>query len=370
MLSPKIAGLTMLALLLGIGAGRLSLPNSDTKGKHSKAGTNTRTANTRESDRSNDPGTYRAVSDILPGNEKREQKRIPTLLELLQMTNHRQVEKGAGRFAQSLDREGVMTTLERIETVPKIGMLYFVKAHLIMRLAELDPREAVRYLDAVSGAFAALAGKDPVGALKFITSVSTKERFEAGLYSTLAGFAPEAAAKAALELPSGLGRLSAVESVVWVWGMADPHGALRWIETLPATGMRQQAVGTALQMWAHANPEAAAEYVSKLPPGSTFQQGVIRITQMWMQKNPSDALTWIESLPAGLARQDALRTGLGNGRRILPRRPQTTSLSFPTTSSLADTCKRSAHIGAPAILRVPLHGRKPRRTKRSRAASP
>jgi len=82
------------------------------------------------------------------------------------------------------------------------------------------------------------------------------------------------------------------------------------LEHMPPGDKFQQAVGSVLSAWAREDPEAAARAAMDLPAGRAFSNVASQIASQWITsaKNKQDVFNWVNKLPEGEARRNSMQS--------------------------------------------------------------
>jgi hypothetical protein len=213
--------------------------------------------------------------------------------------------------------------------------------------------------NATSGVLQVLSETDPVTALELAKQTATVFAISETLFKNWVERNPEEAASYAVKLPAGNGRDHAIASVAHKWATIDPHGMLRWVESLPDSdaignsGWNSTAASLFLS-WADEDPEAALRWLEQMPEGSRRAGIVSRINSesAYRLEDPEIFNRLITLLPPGRQRNDAWGNFMNwwgeadVSAAIAWAQSQPPELQEVTIPSLARTMSSSNHLAA------------------------
>lgn len=132
--------------------------------------------------------------------------------------------------------------------------------------------------------------------------------------------------------------LTAVKAAVGAWGINDPLGAVKWLETLPDENVKNQGISSVAVQVATSDPVAASKMLKALPPGSARSSGMIKVAETWMKVDPVGASKWIVQLPDG---SDKNMAAMALGRHIADDDPAAAIAWF---ESMTDAAYRNTQL--------------------------
>ena len=132
-------------------------------------------------------------------------------------------------------------------------------------------------------AASAWAQQQPVG--------KVRDRALQTMVSVLAESDPKAALELQRTSPAvGPGEsMSAYHSIFRNWSKTDPRGAAEAALQLPDGASRESALQTIASAWAGENPEDAFNWANNLPPSQGRNTSLQRIFSRWSEKDPAKA---------------------------------------------------------------------------------
>ncbi len=191
---------------------------------------------------------------------------------------------------------------------------------VFQRLAELAPAAALERAvaqqpglrsSAVAGVFTAWADRDPDAAMtaaRGLTDSTLRSSAFDALLSTVAASDPQKARSLLLSLPSAERLLAATSGdVIEVLGAGDPVAAAQAALSLPPGVERTTAITSAGRAWAQQDPAAAMAWLRGLPP----QERRTALRAVWPEmarRVPGQISTLLESYPAGRERNEILES--------------------------------------------------------------
>lgn len=259
----------------------------------------------------------------------------------------------------------------------------FSMSSIIYQWARRDPEAAKAATLGLTGRvgdqarmtlMSALTQQDPLAAWQLAqTMPRSGEPYQDPRFQVIQNWAntdPQAALRAALEIPEQTVRNNALSSAISSWSRNDFSGALQYalsvqdsglrsdvlramsmnpsgdraklldavIEHMPAGDNFQQAISGIFSSWARENPAAAAAGVSKLPPGRIYSQAVSNIASQWASSgNPEEVLRWANGLPEGEPRRNALHSVFSNWSGDQPEK------AIAAAASMSPDERRNVH---------------------------
>ena len=117
------------------------------------------------------------------------------------------------------------------------------------------------------------------------------------------------------------------------WAQTDLPAAREWAVAKPAGDEKNELLERVAYVWALADPENAARFVvEKMSPGNTQTEAAISVLHQWALRDFNGAEAWVELFPEGEIRQRAMNELAGIREYALA---DAASGSFPGESSRA-----------------------------------
>jgi len=109
---------------------------------------------------------------------------------------------------------------------------------------------------------------------------------------------PERALDAALKLPDGDTRTTAIDAAVSGWSQGDPASLAEFAVNLSSSVDRAEALQTALREWVQINPKAASEWMNRFDPKPELDAGAAAVALQpgLLERQPDIAASWAESI--------------------------------------------------------------------------
>jgi hypothetical protein len=254
---------------------------------------------------------------------------------------------------QGIMGEDVDAAWRLVETLQDDQMGRQMRSTVLMTLAHQDPARAFALATASGGhrdddfslpmVISQWARQDMAAAQAAVASLSgqAQERARSALLSAMAQSDPAAAWNYAMTLPSNAGephrdpRLTVLQT----WGNTNPKDALQAALTLPVGALRNTAITTTLSQWAQNDFSAALDYavgvsdstlrsealrtlsqnrmgdpsalfqavLEHMPAGDNFQRAIDGIFRSWARENPQAAAAALSQLPSSRLQAQATR---------------------------------------------------------------
>ena len=150
---------------------------------------------------------------------------------------------------------------------------------------------------------------------------------------------PEHALDAALKLPAGEQRKTALDAAISGWSQGDPSGLAEAALNLSSSTDRAEALQTALREWVQINPKAASDWIDKFDSKPELDAGTAAVALQpdVLSKHPDIAASWAESIT-----DPALRTNtLVSVIREWAAQDFSAALSYAKTSAALQPSERA-----------------------------
>jgi hypothetical protein len=257
-------------------------------------------------------------------------------------------------FADALKRLRLITSSSERELASRLLIAHWVHS---------DPDGALQFAAGHRGyeyiaqdVFQQFAASDPEGALARAKGLPAEELRYRALRGVLATRA-DADPIAALELAKSLGVFRNAEpltsAVYRQWAATDPQAAaLHAAEHGQAEGWRSP-VGPVVNTWAAQDPAAAANWSLSINDQQQQSRSLAQVMRSWARDDPQAAANWIYSLEPGASR-DAAVAGLAQS--LVSRDPQTALGWIATMSDEGARQRTLQRISGQVMWRDPQNG--------------
>jgi hypothetical protein len=123
---------------------------------------------------------------------------------------------------------------------------------------------------------------------------------------------PQRALDAAMSLPAGNARTTALDAAISGWAQADPSELAEFALNLSSTEDRSAALQTALREWVQINPKAASAWMDRFDPKPEFDAGAaaVALQSGVLARQPEIAASWAESITNPELKSSTLATVL------------------------------------------------------------
>jgi hypothetical protein len=151
---------------------------------------------------------------------------------------------------------------------------------------------------------------------------------------------PENALNAALKLPVGEQRKTALDAAISGWSQGDPSGLAETALTLSSPADRTEALQTSLREWVLINPKAASDWIDKFDPKPELDAGAAAVALQpdVLAKHPDIAASWAESITDPSLRSNTLVSVL----KEWAARDSTAALNYAQTAAALQPAERVA----------------------------
>jgi hypothetical protein len=269
------------------------------------------------------------VRNMSPGPEAA--NALLTVLEPLGKTDPQRAVKLAGELAVTREQQAIFSVLfhqiagedvsQAVACLPLVpageGRLNALRA-LVTVWADADANAALNWAKtlasdddrnaALETALLSVAGKNPSSSLdlarQFLTGDALNRVLAIGL-KRLIGTDPLAASRLVGGMNPGPAQTESALEVSRALAARQPETAIAWLQSLSSPELRRILLNSVVEVWGTANPKDAGQFVSQMPKGAEQDAAVERLAGTWGKANPGDAVRWAETLN-GSARNAAL----------------------------------------------------------------
>lgn len=258
-----------------------------------------------------------AVENLAPPTAATSVQSLPssaveaTLLNIIQNRLLRRDRPATLQVLASIDKRDLPRAIEIVERAARNGTRNALRAALLRRWTQVDPRAAAAWASALPPS----VQNAELNAT--ITDIWSETDPEAALAQRPLTFtalrnltrkAPEKAAQLALAEGSPDQRAYRISSVAEAWFERDPEAAMKWAVSLPAVSEKCAALQPFINQLADVDPAVVGSYIATLPEDVSTSRLVRQLVSRWSEVDPSSAGQWIQNLPATKeTRGEALR---------------------------------------------------------------
>lgn len=201
----------------------------------------------------------------------------------------------------SMSESDPVAAADQIRQLNNAEILENVGGSIAESLADKDPARAVGWAEAIpvgaardeamSGALAGWARKDPQAAFQYLQSREAKNPSAAeSLFEEWATNSPDAAAKQAAQIAdSGLRERALVGAVNGWLNNGDPQAVEQWVDALPPSRARDAASGAIVDSLSTDEPQSAWDRALTIKDPQVRQEAVLSAFSGLAQSDPNSA---------------------------------------------------------------------------------
>jgi len=266
-------------------------------------------------------------------------------------------------FINSLPANGYPDALRRIRKITSSNERALASNLLVAQWGQNDPDGALQFAAGNRGfeyvaedVFAQLAGGDFDAALERAAGIPGAElRYRAlrGVLSAKADIDPMHALQLAAKLGDYRGSEPLTSVVYSQWAATDPQAAAAHAAAQPSEGGWRSPVATVIYTWAQQDPVASANWSLTLSDGQTQARSLADVMRLWTRDDPNAAGNWIHGLDSGAPR-DAAVAGLAQS--LVSRDPQAAISWIGTITDDAARTRTLQRISSAVLWRDPEKG--------------